>query len=107
MLVLETHSHKEVMTSKNHDTNWGAGDEAYATDVGAWAYQHRLKLPGEVAEAGEDDLLITDHNHVYWAANVLMANFSDSKDASGEQSFSLLDFAGLWRHALVSSLEVQ
>lgn len=73
----------------------GAGDEAYATDVGAWDYQHRLKLPGEVAEAGEDDLLITDHNHVYWAANVLMANSSDSKDASGEQSFSLQDFAGL------------
>ena len=79
--------YEEVITCKNHDMNWDAGDEAYATDVGAWDFQHRLKLPGEVAEAGEDDLLITDHNHVYWAATVLMANFSDSKDSSGEQSF--------------------
>ncbi|KAK9837911.1 hypothetical protein WJX74_007544 [Apatococcus lobatus] len=59
------------------------GDESYATDVGLWDYQHRLKRPGETAEAGEDDLLITDYNHVYWAANILMANFTDSKDASG------------------------
>ena len=68
-----------------HDREWGAGDEQFASDVGAWDYQHRLKLPGELAEAGEDDLLITDHNHVYWAANVLMANFTDSIDVSGKR----------------------
>ena len=64
---------------------WSAGDVRYATDVGIWDYQHRLKRPGETAEAGEDDLLITDYNHVYWAANILMANLTDSKDASGKR----------------------
>ena len=30
-------------------------------------------------------MLVTDFNHVYWAANVLLANLTDSKDSSGER----------------------
>ena len=67
-------------------SKWVTGEANYSADAGRWDFQHRLKLPGLPGEADEDDQLITDFNHVYWAANVLLANLSDTTDPTGEVS---------------------